>query len=123
MRFHSFAIQISALFLLSIGACGQSSTDDVADLVLSGGHIVTMDEGQPMVQAVAVRGDRIVAVGTDEAIQKWVGGDTTTIALDGKTVVPVMIDAHEHFNGIGARRMNIDDSQSTTKEDIVQKVD
>ncbi len=122
MRFHFFVIPISLLLILSIGACGPSSTDEVADLVLTGGHIVTMDPKQPMVQAVAVRGDRIVAVGTDEDIQEWVGDHTEITALDGKTVVPGMIDAHVHFIGIGARRMNIDASQATSKEEIVQMV-
>lgn len=122
MRFHSLSFQIITSALLLFVTCGRPPTDDVANLVLLGGNIVTMDESQPHVQAVAVKGDRIVAMGTDDAIQKWMGSKTQTISLDGKTVVPGMIDAHVHFISIGARKMGIDASQAASKEDIVQMV-
>src|SRR5512142_1038794 len=54
-----------------------------ADLVLRNGHVVTVDEQRPEAQAVAVRGDRIVAVGSDAEIARWVGPGTKVIDLRG----------------------------------------
>jgi len=93
-----------------------------ADLVLLGGNVVTMESAQPTAAAVAIRADRIVAVGTDAEVQKWVGGSTQVIELQGKTVVPGMIDAHTHFAGIGARKLQVDAAGTTSKEDIVRLV-
>jgi predicted amidohydrolase YtcJ len=70
-----------------------------ADLVLRGGEIVTMDPAQPRARAVAVRGDRIVAVGPDA--ERLVGPRTRTIDLGGRTVLPGLTDAHAHLSGLG----------------------
>jgi predicted amidohydrolase YtcJ len=68
-----------------------------AALVFANGRVLTCDPGRPSAQAVAVRGDRIVAVGTDEAALAEGGPGATTVDLGGRTVVPGFIDAHNHF--------------------------
>jgi predicted amidohydrolase YtcJ len=67
-----------------------------ADLVLLHGKIHTEDADRRIVQALAVRGNSIVAVGTDEAIGAFVGPATRKIDLGGRVVLPGIIDAHTH---------------------------
>src|SRR6476620_4313746 len=72
------------------------------DLILSNGKIITVDETFSIAQAVAVRGDRIVAVGTNQEINRLAGPNTRRIDLRGKSVVPGFIDDHAHFQEEGA---------------------
>ena len=70
----ALATAIAALGVLALlPVAGAQSPVDPATLVLRGGRIVTMDDAAPEAQAVAVRGDTIVAVGTDEEIARYVG--------------------------------------------------
>lgn len=67
-----------------------------ADTLLLNGELLTMDAAKPRAQALAVRGNRIVAVGSNAAIRKLRTAHTRVIDLGGKTVVPGLIDAHIH---------------------------
>lgn len=95
---------------------------NVADLVLVGGKIVTMDDSRPEAQALAVRGDRIVAVGRDAEIERLIGDSTRVIRLDGKLAVPGFIDAHAHFVGLGRAKMVLDLSKVATWDEAVELV-
>ena len=68
-----------------------------ANLVLVGGKVFTASKEKPWAKALAVRGDRIVAVGTDAQAERWSGRGTRTVDLRGRTVVPGFIDAHSHM--------------------------
>lgn len=107
--------------LVSLFGCS-SGRQPPADLVLLGGNVLTMDSARLSAAAVAIRADRIVGVGTDAEMQEWVGGRTQVIELKGLTVIPGMIDAHTHFVGIGARKLQVDAAGTTSKEDIVRLV-
>jgi predicted amidohydrolase YtcJ len=72
-----------------------------ADLALIGGNVLTMNPSQQCAEAVAVKGGRIVKVGTNEEISQLVGKDTQVIRLNGKTVVPGFIDTHIHVADFG----------------------
>ena len=65
-----------------------------ADLVLTGGKIVTLDPRSRTVPALAIRGDRIAALGTDEEIARLTGPDTRRIDLRGRLAVPGLFDGH-----------------------------
>jgi predicted amidohydrolase YtcJ len=67
------------------------------DLILSNGKIVTVDERFTIAQAVAVAGDRIIAVGTNQDVTRLAGPATRRIDLRGRTVVPGLIDNHMHL--------------------------
>jgi predicted amidohydrolase YtcJ len=67
-----------------------------ADLVLLHGKIHTEDPSRSVVQALAVRGSAIVAVGTDQVVSAFVGPRTHTVDLGGRVVLPGIIDAHTH---------------------------
>ena len=73
--------------------------DGPADLILTGGKILTVDDSHTVASAMAVRGDRIIAVGSDEQINRLAGPDTRKINLAGKTVLPGLIDSHVHPSG------------------------
>jgi len=68
-----------------------------ATLVLLNGNIYTMDDKNPKAKAVATYGSRIIAVGETDDVQRLVGRSTKVINLQGKTVIPGLIDCHIHF--------------------------
>jgi len=88
-----------------IGASILSSAQQSApapDTILFNGKIITVDDQFSIAQAVAVRGARIVAVGTNQNIQRLAGPNTQRIDLRGRSVVPGLIDNHAHFQEEGA---------------------
>jgi predicted amidohydrolase YtcJ len=72
-----------------------------ADLVLLEGKIVTMNPKQPCAEAVAVKAGNIIRVGSNERVQKCIGEKTKVIRLNGKTVLPGLIDTHIHICDYG----------------------
>lgn len=68
-----------------------------ADVILTNGKIITVDDRFSIAQAVAITGDRIVAVGTDQVIARLAGSSTRRIDLRGRAVVPGLIDNHAHI--------------------------
>src|SRR3954453_19605156 len=94
-----------------------------ADLVLRNGKIVTMNPAQATAQAIAVRGDRITALGTDQAAQRWIGPATKVIDLHGMLAIPGFIEGHGHFTGVGEFRMGLDLREARTWDEIVAQVD
>jgi predicted amidohydrolase YtcJ len=89
----------SAMILQS--GCGRESQPP-ADLVLVNGVVLTVDSTDRIAEAVAVRGNRIVAVGTTESIESLVGPATRRVDLAGRTVTPGLLDAHAHFSSAAA---------------------
>src|ERR1051325_612923 len=67
------------------------------DLILTNGKIITVDERFTIAQAIAVRGDRIIAVGSTQDISRLAGAQTRRIDLRGRSVTPGMIDNHMHL--------------------------
>lgn len=68
-----------------------------ADRILFGGRIFTAERDRAWAKAIAIRGGRIVAVGTDAQAERWAGERTRRIDLGGRIVVPGFIDAHAHM--------------------------
>ncbi|HWR45083.1 amidohydrolase [Sporomusa sp.] len=71
-----------------------------ADIVLRNGVVYTADAQDTVCQAVAVKGDKIISVGTNEQVTTYIGEDTKQIDLQGKMVIPGLIDSHIHPPGI-----------------------
>jgi predicted amidohydrolase YtcJ len=93
-----------------------------ATLILSNGNIYTANDRQPQAQAIAVRNDRIVYVGTNAGAKQYQGANTRVVDLHGMTVLPGMTDAHYHFIGVGAREMNLNLEGITNLQDFLAKV-
>ena len=78
----------------------------VAETILVGGRILTMDESAHTVAALAIRDCRILATGSDEEIRKYADEKTRTIELDGRTVIPGIIAAHCHAVGVARNALD-----------------
>ena len=100
-----------------------TAVENPADLVLTGGTIVTMDDSHPQAEALAIRGDRIVAVGDDAEVKPRIGDGTKVIDLAGKLAVPGFIDSHAHFVSLGRSKMILDLSKARTWDEIVGLVE
>src|SRR5262245_8348824 len=95
---------------------------DPSTLLFINGNIYTANPKGPHAQAVAVRDDRIVFVGSNSDAKKFQGPNTRTIDLHGSTVLPGLTDAHYHFIGVGQREMNLNLEGITNLEDFLAKV-
>jgi len=121
-------ILISVLFLISCGdqAADESTIDTrfgpIADLVLTNGNVVTVDEDQPHAEAVAISGDKIIAVGTSADIANYIGDNTEVIDLDGNTAIPGFIEGHGHYTSYGDSFYRLELRYDTSFQAIVDKV-
>ena len=111
---------IGSLLLLSLA--GATIRVETADLVLKNGNIYTVNEHQPRAEAVAVKGERIVFVGSNRDVQRYVGQNTRVVDLHGNTVLPGMTDSHHHLSGVGFREMTLNLEGTTGLEDFLTKV-
>src|SRR5450631_713703 len=81
---------------------GTAESKPSADLIITNAKIWTVDKAHPTAQAVAVLGDRIVAVGSGAEVEAWRGSATRMIDAGGKLLLPGFDDAHVHFVSGGA---------------------
>ena len=104
-------------------SCGEAPREEPgADLVLMNGNVVTVDPSMPKAEALAVRGDRIIAVGTTEDIAQHVGDQTRVIDLLGQTAIPGFIEGHGHYTSFGGSLLTLDFRYSKSFADIVSMV-
>ena len=109
----------ATLLLLSLVPLQQPK---VADIVFKNGNVYTANDKAPKAQAIAVKDDRIIFVGTNADAQKLVGPNTRVVALKGNTVLPGFTDAHQHLSGVGQREMTLNLEGTTSLEDLLAKV-
>lgn len=112
---------LAALFVLTFPLPMRGETLP-AELVLLGGKIVTMDEKNPQASALAARGGRIVAIGSNTDISPYIGEATRVIELQGHIAVPGFIDSHAHFIGIGESKLVLDLKAARDWKGIIEKV-
>jgi len=93
-----------------------------ADLIFVNGNVYTANEKQPHAQAIAVKADRIVFVGSNSEVDKFKGTQTRIIDLHGATALPGMTDAHHHLEGVGFREMTLNLEGVTNLQDFLAKV-
>ncbi len=94
-----------------------------ADLVVTNAKIVTVDEAMPAAEAVAIRGDRIVELGSRTSMQRFVGPKTQVIDAAGQLVIPGFVESHAHFTGVGEAQLNLKLGQAKTWDEIVAMVE
>ena len=111
---------LSTIFLSCLVAHSQAQT--YADLVLRGGKIVTVDQANPQGQAIAVAGDKILAVGSDQEISKFINAQTNILELEGRLAIPGFIEGHGHFIGTGQSKMMLDLSTAESWDDVAKQV-
>ena len=93
-----------------------------ADMVLRNGKIVTVDEALGEAQAIALRGDRILAVGSNEQIAAFISDSTRVVDLHGKLAIPGFIEGHGHFTSLGRAKMNLDLMTVRSWDEVIQMV-
>ena len=120
-------MKVSSVVSFLIAVCCALSgrlNAEPAEIVFINGNIHTVNDRQPLAEAIAVQGGRIVFVGSNaEAARTFpAASGSRRIDLQGRTVVPGMTDAHCHIFGIGAREMNLNLEGATSLEDFLAKV-
>jgi predicted amidohydrolase YtcJ len=108
------------LFFLLVVSCNERRQR--ADLIILGGAIYTMDERQPMVQAVAVKGKKIVFAGSDKEGRRFIGDDTRVVDLKGRVMTPGFIEGHGHIMGVGYNELELDLMTSKSYQELVDRV-
>ena len=116
------SVCLVAFLILSAAACTRGGPERVADLILLNGQITTLDSNRPTAQAIAVTGDRIAAVGSDEDVRPLTGSQTEVIDLRGRLVIPGFIEGHGHFLQLGRAKTILDLSGAPTWDAVVASV-
>lgn len=114
-KFYCFIMGMMLLF-----SCGKKH--EPADIVILGGTIYTVTDKNPVVEAIAVSGERIVFAGTEEEARKYIGEKTSTIDLQGKVLTPGFIEGHGHIMGIGYNELNLDLMNVKSYDEMIEKV-
>jgi predicted amidohydrolase YtcJ len=100
----------------------QAQSRPAADLIITNAKIWTVDKSLPTAQAVAVLGDRIVAVGSNTEVDAWRAPHTHVIDAGGKLLLPGFNDAHVHFVSGGMQLDNIQLNDATTPEEFARRI-
>jgi predicted amidohydrolase YtcJ len=128
MEFKLVRNLITAVFTIAVAALAgatalvsQGPAVTPADLVLYNGKIATL-ETPATVQALAARGGRIVALGADADLKRYVGQGTEAIDLAGSFAMPGFIEGHGHFGGVGQSQLQLNLMKATSWDEIVAMV-
>ena len=91
--------------------------------MLLNGKVVTVEASPAEARAIAVTGDRIVAVGSDDEIKRYVGTSTQVIDAGGQLVIPGFVESHGHFTGVGEAQLVLKLATARTWDDILAMVE
>ena len=108
-----------------LAGCGGSEPESIgpiADLLLVNADVVTVDPALPRAEAVAIQGDRILAVGTSGDLSQYRGDKTVVIDLHGQMVMPGFIEGHGHYTSFGGSLMILDFRYAKSWAEIVSMV-
>jgi len=123
VRSRALPLAAAALLLVPAWGCAPPSAEpQPADLVLRSGRVVTVDDALPEARAIAIRGDRIVFVGSDADAAAYVGDGTSVVDLEGRLTIPGFIEGHAHLMGLGRSRLQLDLMGTTSYEDLIDMV-
>lgn len=114
-----------AIVVLMIAFCGTlltGQTRPAAELIITNAKVYTVDKNQPHAEAVAVIGERIVAVGSAAEIDQWRGAATKVIDAGGKLLLPGFNDAHVHFIDGGVQLDSVDLRYTVTPEEFTKRI-
>jgi len=110
---------VAAVGLIGL-ACAKKP--EPATFVLTNGKLITLDKDVPTAEALAARGDKIVAVGTAKEIARYIGPETEVLDLQGQLATPGWIDSHLHFTGVGQAKLSLDLTKVKNWDEIVAMV-
>ena len=113
---------LPALLLVLAGSACAGDPIEPADLVLLGGNVVTVDDRVLDGTALAARGGRVIAVGTDAEIRNFVGEGTEVVELAGRTAIPGFIEGHGHYTGVGRSTLQLNLMDVANWDEVVAMV-
>lgn len=114
-----FQFLFCSIFFLAI-SCKQKIT---ADLVLTNAHVYTVEKDQPNAEAIAIKADSIIFVGSNEDVKKYISSGTEIIDCKGQFVMPGFIEGHGHIHGLGSSLINLNLMHAKSWAQIVHMVD
>ncbi len=108
--------------LLFVAATALTAGAQAPDLIVTNAHIYTVDANRPVVEAMAIRGGRVVATGPRRLIESLKGPNTRVVDANGRAIIPGMVDAHVHLAGLGQTLRNVDLVGTTSYQQVIAKV-
>jgi hypothetical protein len=113
---------LQAFVVIACSLCAFAQTNPAADLIIQNARIWTVDPSQPEAQAVAILGDRIVAVGTRQQVEVWRGPHTREVDAGGRRLLPGFNDAHVHFVDGGTQLDNVQLNDATSPQEFARRI-
>jgi len=118
-----FTLLIFMFFCVGLFYCNKSNYTKIsATMVIFNGRVWTADSHNPNVQAIAIKNDKILAVGNDKEIKKYIDNKTEVINAQGKFVCPGFTDSHLHFLDGGQRLASVQLRDAKTPEEFIKRV-
>ena len=108
--------------VIGITSCSPPEAVDKATLVVRDARVWTGDSAQPWAQAIASRGDKIIAVGSNADVDALIGEETEVIAVPGSMLVPGFIDSHVHFIAGGSGLASVQLRDAATPEEFAARI-
>jgi len=117
-----FLLQLAVILILCSGLSVYPQSRPAADLIIRNAKVWTVDASRPEAEAVAVLGERIVAVGSNQEIDVWCGPGTRIVDAAGKRLLPGFDDAHVHFESGGAQLDNVQLNDATSAAEFARRI-
>jgi predicted amidohydrolase YtcJ len=108
--------------LIMIQNCGGKEVENPADMVLINGSFATLEENIPNVKALAIKDGKILAVGSKDEIENYIGDSTEVIDLKNNFAMPGFVESHAHFIGLGESLINIDLRSAKNWDEVIAKI-
>ena len=112
---------IASALLVGVCACGGSAGGPAADLIVTNANVWTLVRDSPRAQALAIIGDRIVAVGDAAQIDAWRGPETNVVDAEGRLVLPGFNDAHVHVIQAGQQLDSVHLKDADSPEEFTRQ--
>jgi predicted amidohydrolase YtcJ len=119
---NTFLRLVAAAVCWFVAGTAFAQSKPAADLIITNAKVWTVDKANPTAQAVAVLGERIVAVGSNAAVAAWQGSTTKVIDAQGKLLLPGFNDAHVHFIDGGMQLDSVQLNDATSVQEFIRRI-
>ncbi len=116
------SIALALVLVVVLAPHSKAEAPQPADTIFLNGTVHTVNDSAPEAEAIAIKGERILFVGSNDEAKKYAGPATRTIDLAGKTVVPGFTDSHYHIFGVGERLMRLNLEGAMTYQRLLDTI-
>ena len=113
---------LQVVVVLGCAMLVSAQTKPAADVIVQNARVWTVDPSHPEADAVAILGDRIVAVGSSQQMDAWHGPHTRVVDAAGKRLLPGFNDAHVHFTDGGSQLDNVELNDATSSQEFARRI-